>query len=161
MKDEKVKLAAVKYRRIKEINTFRNDFIETLIFEKNDNILPTLNHRRGVDFYINGISFDQKVAKNPTNQLKNAYRDNWREFAIENPKIVAEYLYKYQDEGRFGADSRLLIVYLDEDVSIERIIDLINKFDINNPIEVDFTYKHKIQGEKSYKVSCYVILLYN
>ena len=42
-KDEKVKIAAVKYRRIKEINTVRNDFIETLIFEKNENILPTLN----------------------------------------------------------------------------------------------------------------------
>lgn len=47
-KDEKAKHAAVKYRRIKEINTVRNDFIETLIFEKNINILPTLNHRRGV-----------------------------------------------------------------------------------------------------------------
>jgi hypothetical protein len=31
-KDNKVKDAAVKYRRIKEINTVRNDFIETLIF---------------------------------------------------------------------------------------------------------------------------------
>src|SRR3989338_8370610 len=51
VKDDKVKIAAVKYRRIKEINTVRNDFIETLIFEKNNNILPTLNHRRGVDFF--------------------------------------------------------------------------------------------------------------
>lgn len=58
VKDEKVKSAAVKYRRIKEINTVRNDFIETLIFEKNNNILPTLSHRRGVDFFINGVSFD-------------------------------------------------------------------------------------------------------
>ena len=33
-KDEKVKYAAVKYRRIKEINTVRNDFIETLILKK-------------------------------------------------------------------------------------------------------------------------------
>ena len=32
VKDDKVKIAAVKYRRIKEINTVRNDFIETLIF---------------------------------------------------------------------------------------------------------------------------------
>ena len=69
-KDEKVKLAAVRYRRLKEINTVRNDFIETLIFEKNENILPTLNHRRSVDFFINGISFDQKVAKSPTNEFQ-------------------------------------------------------------------------------------------
>jgi len=51
VKDKKVKIAAVKYRRIKEINTVRNDFIETLIFEKNSNILPTLSHRQGVDFF--------------------------------------------------------------------------------------------------------------
>jgi len=70
VKDEKVKVAAVKYRRIKEINTVRNDFIETLIFEKNGNILPTLNHRRGVDFFINGISFDQKWLKVQRMNLK-------------------------------------------------------------------------------------------
>ena len=60
-KDKEVKQVAVKYRRIKEINTVRNDFIETLIFEKNSNILPTLNHSRGVDFFINGISNQYKM----------------------------------------------------------------------------------------------------
>jgi len=34
IKDEKIKIAAVKYRRLKELNTLRNDYIETLIFEK-------------------------------------------------------------------------------------------------------------------------------
>ncbi len=161
IKDEKVKAAAVKYRRIKEINTVRNDFIETLIFEKNENILPTLNHRRGVDFFINGISFDQKVAKSPTNEFKRHFKDNWRDVAIKNPELVAEYLYKYQDEGRFGADPRLLVVYIDEDVSIDRIRKTIDETDLDNPIEINFTYKHKIQGEKSYKVPCFVILLHN
>ncbi len=161
VKDEKVKTAAVKYRRIKEINTVRNDFIETLIFEKNENILPTLNHRRGVDFFINGQSFDQKVAKSPTNEFKRKFKENWREKAIKNPEIVAEYLYKYQDEGRFGADSRLLIVYLDEDVTVDRIKAIIEDFDLDNPIEITFSYKHKTQGIKTYKVSCYIILLYN
>jgi len=161
VKDEKVKVAAVKYRRIKEINTVRNDFIETLIFEKNENILPTLNHRRGVDFFINGISFDQKVAKSPTNEFKRYFKDKWRETAIKKPEIVAEYLYKYQDEGRFGADPRLLVVYIDEDVSIDKIREIINKTDLNNPVEINFTYKHKNLGEKNYKVPCFVILLHN
>jgi len=161
VKDEKVKIAAVKYRRIKEINTVRNDFIETLIFEKNNNILPTLNHRRGVDFFINGISFDQKVAKSPTNEFKKHFKDDWRKIAIKKPELVAEYLYKYQDEGRFGADPRLLVVYIDEDVSIGKIREIINKTDLNNPIEINFTYKHKVQGEKNYKVPCFVILLHN
>jgi len=161
VKDEKVKAAAVKYRRIKEINTVRNDFIETLIFEKNNNILPTLNHRRGVDFFINGISFDQKVAKSPTNEFKRHFKDKWRDVAIRKPELVAEYLYKYQDEGRFGADPRLLVVYIDEDVSINKIREIIDKTDLNNPIEINFTYEHKVQGEKNYKVPCFVILLHN
>ncbi len=161
VKDDKVKIAAVKYRRIKEINTVRNDFIETLIFEKNNNILPTLNHRRGVDFFINGVSFDQKVAKSPTNEFKRHFKDKWREIAIKKPELVAEYLYKYQDEGRFGADPRLLVVYIDEDVSIDKIREIINKTDLNNPLEINFAYKHKVQGEKNYKVPCFVILLHN
>ena len=161
VKDDKVKVAAVKYRRIKEINTVRNDFIETLIFEKNENILPTLNHRRGVDFFIDGISFDQKVAKSPTNQFKIKFKDNWRQEAINNPALVAEYLYKYQDEGRFGADPRLLVVYLDEDISIQKIQEIIKQADLNKPIEINFSFKHKVQGEKNYKVPCFVILLHN
>ncbi len=161
IKDRKVKVAAVKYRRIKEINTVRNDFIETLIFEKNDNILPTLSHQRGVDFFINGVSFDQKVAKSPTNEFKRHFKNDWREEAIKNPELVAEYLYKYQDEGRFGADPRLLVVYIDEDVSIDKIREIINDTDLNNPIEINFTYKHKTQGEKNYKAPCFVILLHN
>jgi len=161
VKDEKVKVAAVKYRRIKEINTVRNDFIETLIFEKNNNILPTLNHRRGVDFFINGVSFDQKVAKSPTNEFKRHFKDEWREVAIKNPDLVAGYLYEYQDEGRFGADPRLLVVYIDEDVSIDKIREIINKTDLDNPLEINFTYKHKNLGEKNYKVPCFVILLHN
>jgi len=160
-KDEEVKNAAVKYRRIKEINTVRNDFIETLIFEKNENVLPTLNHRRGVDFFIDGISFDQKVAKSPTTEFKRHFGEGWKRMAIEKPELVSEYLYKYQDEGRFGADPRLLIVYIDEDVPINTIRDIISKADLNHPIEISFTYKHKNQGEKSYKVPCIVILLYN
>lgn len=161
VKDEKVKTAAVKYRRIKEINTVRNDFIETLIFERNENILPTLNHRRSVDFFIGGISFDQKVAKSPTKEFKRDFKVNWREQAIKNPTLVAKYLYQYQDEGRFGADPRLLVVYIDEDVSIQRIKETIQKANLDKPVEVNFTYKHKNLGEKNYKVPCFVVLLHN
>lgn len=160
-KDEKVKAASVKYRRVKEINTVRNDYIETLVFIKNENIIPTLSHRRSVDFFINGISFDQKVAKSPTNQFKTKHGDNWKNEAIEHPEIVAEYLYKLQDEGRFGCDSRLLVVYLDEDVSLERITEIIEDTDLTQPLKVKFTFNHKTQGTKNYDVECFVILLYN
>lgn len=35
------------------------------------------------------------------------------------------------------------------------------KTDLNNPVEINFSYKHKVQGEKNYKVPCFVILLHN
>jgi hypothetical protein len=159
IKDEKVKIAAVKYRRLKELNTVRNDYLETLIFEKNENIVPTLDHRRGVDFFINGVSFDQKVAKSPTNEFKKDFGEDWKEFAKKNPLKVAEYLYKYQDEGRFDADPRLYIVYLDEDIPVIDLKSKIDEIDISQPSEVTFEYKHKTQGIKRYKTNCFVVLL--
>jgi len=84
-KDSKVKNAAIKYRRIKEINTKRNDYLESLIFLKNDNIIPTLAHTRGVDFFINGVSFDQKVSRSVTNEFKKDFGVDWKKEAINNP----------------------------------------------------------------------------
>ncbi|MCY4577289.1 MAG: hypothetical protein OXB96_02585 [Candidatus Kaiserbacteria bacterium] len=179
-RDKKVKRAAVQYRRIKEINTLRNDFIETLIFEKNENILPTLDHRKGVDFFIDGEPYDQKVSASPTSQFKQNFgkgetsvtkkvrpvvKDEdshlWRETAIKRPDLVAEYLYRYQDEGRFDADPRLLVVYLDEDVCLQRIEEIVTATDLTDPLEVVFQYRHKSVGLKQYETKCFVILLYN
>lgn len=160
-KDNETKLAALKYRRIKEINTYRNDFIETLLFEKNENILPTLNHRRGVDFFIDGVSYDQKVAKSPTAQFKKDFGDTWRQAAIDNPDKVAAYLYKYQDEGRFGADPRLLVVYLEEDVTSDKIREIVNSVNLDTPSYVNFSFQHKLQGETEYRVPCFVVLLHD
>ena len=83
VKDEKVKVAAVKYRRIKEINTVRNDFIETLIFEKNENILPTLNHHRGVDFLLTEFLLIKKLQKVRLISLRKKFKDNWKEEAVK------------------------------------------------------------------------------
>ncbi len=160
-KDNSVKHAAVKFRRIKEINTYRNDYIETMIFNLSDDILPTLGHRRGVDFFINGISFDQKVSRSVTNEFKRDNGDEWRAKAIASPLEVAKYLYTYQDEGRFGADPRLLIVFIDEDVSVERIETLVNSCNFSAPQRVSFTYKTKVGRSDTYQTECIVILLYN
>lgn len=158
-KDEKVKNAAIKYRRIKEINTERNDFIENLIFLKNENIIPTLSNSRGVDFFINGISFDQKVSRSVTMQFKKDFGDRWRETAINKPQVVAKYLYTYQDEGRFGAQPRLFIVYLNEGISPLAVKETINNIDLNQPFDITFTYKHKNHGDKTYRTQAFVILL--
>lgn len=134
-----------------------------MIFEKNENILPTLNHRRGVGFLINGVSFDQKVAKSPTNEFKKDFGKDWIEVAKTNPEIVAEYLYQHQDEGRFGADSRLLVVYLDEEVSIEKIEETILDTNLEKPLSITFDFIHPKEkpnhSVKTYKVNCFLILL--
>ncbi len=161
-KDDRVKSAAVKFRRIKEINTYRNDYIETMIFNFGEEILPTLGHRRGVDFFIGGVSFDQKVSRSVTMEFQKDFGCDWRKHAIENPDKVAKYLYKYQDEGRFGAEPRLLIVYIDEDLSVERIEELIGECDFANPHNVSFTYNFKSsKREESFRTKCITILLYN
>lgn len=161
VKDEKVKLAAVKYRRIKELNTERNDFLETLVFLKNDNIIPTLSHKKGVDFFIDGVSYDQKVSRSPTNEFKRDFGENWKTEAIRHPEKVAEYLYKYQDEGRFGADPRLLIVYLDEEISPIKIQQIIENTNLTTPLSITFDFNHKDMGIKTYRTEAFVILLYN
>lgn len=158
-KDEKVKLAAVKYRRLKELNTARNDYLETLIFEKSERIVPTLDHRRGVDFFIDGVSYDQKVAKSPTNEFKRDFGENWKEVAKQNPHVVAEYLYKCQDEGRFDADPRLYVVYLDEDISIHDLKQKIDAIDLSRPLQVSFEYRHKVGGIRRYETQRFAILL--
>lgn len=160
-KDEKVKIAAIKYRRIKELNTERNDFLETLVFLKNENIIPTLSHSRGVDFFINGISYDQKVSRSPTNEFKKEYGENWKNYAIQHPEKVAEYLYKYQDEGRFGSSPRLLIVYLDEEISPIKIQQAIENTNLLTPFSITFDFNHKDIGVKTYKTEAFVILLHN
>jgi len=161
-KDEKVKSSAVRYRRIKELNTTRNDFLETLIFDKNNNIIPTLSHSRWVDFFINGISFDQKVAKSPTAQFKKDFWEQaWKQKAKDNPEKVAEYLYQYQDEGRFWAWPRLYVVYLEEDISPVKIKSIIDSIDLNNPTTITFNYKHQNGWVKTYQTQCFVILLHN
>lgn len=163
-KDKLASQAIIKNRRLKEINTLRNDYIEYLIFELNDNIIPTLKHNSGVDFFIviNDTvgRWDQKVSKSATSQFEKDFSPDWKQYAIDNPEKVAEYLYKYQDEGRFGADNRILVVYLDEDVNDNNIRNTISNIDLNSPLQIKFNYKHSKGGEIEYNVKCFVILLY-
>lgn len=159
-KDILVKEDIVKYRRIKKINTYRNDFIEYLIVENNSNIIPTLKHSRGVDFYINGYPYDQKVSKSVTKQFKDNYGEIWRDIAIKKPEIVAEYLYKYQDDQRFGYEPRLLVVNIDENIDNEDIIKCVKKVDFQKTIKLKFKYTHPNNIVKDYTTECYIILLY-
>ena len=133
--------------------------MESLIFLKNENIIPTLSNSRGVDFFINGISFDQKVSRSVTNEFKRDFGDCWREIAVNNPAKVAQYLYEYQDEGRFGYSPRLFIVYLDENISPLEAKNTIENINLDKPLDISFTYRHKVKGETAYKTQAFVVLL--
>ena len=159
-KDQLIIDEVIRFRRIKEINTLRNDYIEYLIVENNDNIIPTLKHNKGIDFYIEGIPYDQKVSRSPTKKFIEDFKDiNYKMYAIKNKNKVAEYLYKYQDSERFGYNNRLLVVYLDQDVTDKDIIRCFNEVDFSKPIHLNFTYDLK-GNKKEYQTNCYVILLY-
>lgn len=159
-KDNKVKMDSIRFRRIKRINTIRNDFIEYLVFEYNENIIPTLVHRKKVDFYIDGKPYDQKVSRSVTNQFKKDFGENWKNKAIEDPRKVAEYLYKYQDEERFGSEPRLLIVYLDSDIEVKNIIKTIKLADFKKPLKINFDYSMQSGSLEHFSTECFVVLLH-
>ena len=77
----------------------------------------------------------------------------------KNPEIVAEYLYKYQDEARFGAESRLLIVYLDDDITEDEIYNCVLKTNLKEPKHISFEYEFSNNTKKVFNVDCYIILL--
>ncbi|MCY3853807.1 MAG: hypothetical protein OXF77_00840 [Thaumarchaeota archaeon] len=164
-KDKEVKKNAVRFRRIKEINTCRNDFLEYLIFERHQNLIPTLTHQYGVDFFVDGIQYDQKVSKSPTAQFQKDFGSDAKGIkkAIKNPQLVAKYLYERQDENRFGDNPRLLIVYMKENISIDRVKQILQNTTFNNPLQINFQYpldKKDKAKPCQYRTQCFVVLLH-
>lgn len=159
-KDELLAKEVIKFRRIKDINTMRNDYIEYLITTNNENITPTLTHRSGVDFYIDGEPYDQKVSKSVGGDFITQYGDSYREIAINNPELVAKSLYEHQDGERFDAEPRLYIVYLDDNISNEQIEKLLSNIDFNKPYPIEFDYYHANVLEH-HTTHCFIVLLHN
>lgn len=160
-KDRKLAFDVIKFRRIKDINTCRNDYIENLIVRYNENILPTFKHNRGIDFYIDGIPFDQKVSRSVGRSFMNEHGDNYYSVAINRPDLVAKSLYENQDEERFDAQPRLYVVYLDNDTTSESIEQSIIETDFRDPFRIEFEYVHSNSEVLLHRTYCYVILLHN
>lgn len=159
-KDTIISKESVVFRRIKNINALRNDYIEFLIFQ-NENVIPTFGNNRGVDFYINGMPFDQKVSKSIGKAFQSQYGDDYRNIAINNPSLVALSMYENQDEERFGEEPRLLIIYLDSDVTSKQIEEQLKNIDFNEPIQIEFKYKHSNNNLLIHSTKCFVILLHH
>ena len=159
-KDCLLSLETIKFRRIKEINAIRNDYIEYLIFQ-NENVIPTFGNNRGVDFYIDGEAYDQKVAKSVGGAFLQTYGENYRTIAIAHPELVAKSLYENQDEERFGAEPRLLIVYLDSDIDSSSIENQLRAIDFTHPTDVEFDYIHSNNNRVHHRTKCFIVLLHH
>jgi len=146
-----------KFSYLKIFNTLRNDYIEYLMFLADDDIIPTFSHRGGIDFYIHGLGFDQKVSRSVTNQFIDKHGENWREVALHNPFEVAEFLMVLGDEARFTNVPRLFVIDVDGSYELEGIEDKVQVIDFDSPTEVKYTYQHKSTGAKEY--TCPVICL--
>ena len=152
--------AIIRFRRVKEINQLKNDYIEYLVIKNNDNVIPTFGNKRGTDFYIDGVPFDQKVSKSVGGDFKEKYGDDYRSVAINHPELLAQSLYEHQDPDRFGAEPRFLVVYLDTDMDSDEIEGLLKGIDFSVPMSFDFEYGEKNGVKSVFHTSCYLILLH-
>lgn len=146
-----------KFSFLKIFNTLRNDYIEYLIFNADEEVIPTFSHRGGIDFFIHGVGFDQKVSRSVTNQFMDAKGDNWRESALENPYEVAKYLMELGDESRFSNVPRLFVIDVDGSYELDGVEGMVSDIQFDNPVNVTYHYNHKSTGIKEYE--CPVICL--
>ncbi len=163
--ENKISRDAIKFRRLKQFNLIVNNYIEKMIIDSNDEIIPTFTNKKGIDFYIDGESYDQKISKSPTKKFMKNFElepGGYKEHAKKNPELVAKYLYELQDEYRFGSNNRLFVVFLDNDKISFELSELqiyLQQFEKLKPLEISFEYKHKSLGKRKYKANAYVILI--
>jgi hypothetical protein len=131
------------------------------MFNSNIDIIPTFGKKKGLDFFINGEGFDQKVSRSVTNQFKKKYGDKWRDVSIEDPYEVCKYLMMYGDESRFENVPRLFIVDIDGNYDLEGIEGIISDINFDSPRVVDYVYNHKSTGNTKYSCKVICILLTN
>ena len=111
-------------------------------------VIPTLKNIKGIDIFFDGQPFDLKVTYLPRN-----YETN---YAVNQPKNLAVWMYENQGAQRFGDDNRLFVVLLDRDNpenswKLKRDFNLVfkmidNYFDmesVSNMDEIIFTFKRK------------------
>ena len=156
---KKVGRDAEKSQLLKTINLNRNNFFEYLIYKYyKNNIIPTFGNVNGVDYYFNGDPYDQRVSYSVTRQFKKDNKE-WREKALNNPYSVAEYFLKYADESRFSNNPKFFIIGLDQDYDLDVAEELIKNIKFNEPKNIKYTFKHKLQGEKDYECPVICIVL--
>lgn len=145
-----------KFSYLKIFNTLRNDYLEYLIFHSDEDVIPTFSHRGGLDFFIHGMGYDQKVSRSVTNQFMEKHGDDWRNKAIENPLEVAKFLMELGDESRFSNVPRLFVIDVDGSYELNGIEEMVSTVNFQEPQSVSYQYQHK-SGVQNY--SCPVLCL--
>ena len=145
-----------KFSYLKIFNTLRNDYLEYLIFHSDEDVIPTFSHRGGLDFFIHGMGYDQKVSRSVTNQFMEKHGDDWRNKALENPLEVAKFLMELGDESRFSNVPRLFVIDVDGSYELDGIEEMVSTVNFQEPQSVSYQYQHK-SGIKNY--SCPVLCL--
>ena len=130
-----------------------------MIFEKFDNVIPTFSNVSGVDFYINGEPYDQKVSRSVTKRFIEKHPQNYKAEALKQRDIVAKCLYEYQDEERFGFEPRLFVVYLDTDLTTADIEKSLSDVKFDSPMQIDFNFTHS-GTPQTYNTKCFIVLLH-
>ena len=152
----KIQKDVEKFSYLKIFNTLRNDYLEYLIFHSDEDIIPTFSHRGGLDFFIHGMGYDQKVSRSVTNQFMEKHGDDWRNKAIENPLEVAKFLMELGDESRFSNVPRLFVIDVDGSYELDGIEEMVSTVNFQEPQSVSYQYQHK-SGVQNY--SCPVLCL--
>lgn len=104
---------------VTHFNALRNDFIEYEIFKNNSEVFPTLKHSAGLDYFVDGVPYDQKVSRSLGAMFEKDYdsHDEAVKAARKNPNKLAQSLFENQDVYRLEKGdicNRLYVVYLDE-----------------------------------------------
>lgn len=132
--------------------TARNDLIEYILFETKQEVFPTLVEIKGVDFFYNGVPYDQKVTFGlGAFERKFDSQEEAFDAAKKNPKLVLETLFKDQDFSRFNSSNtmnRLLFSLTDLRVTHEEIKLAIKKIDLSSPFELDVFFSNKQMNQK-------------
>ena len=143
---------------IKSYNNSRAFLFEYFLVRNNNKILPTLSNSKGVDIYLDK-KWDLKNTGGVTKQFKDNYGDNWKNEALNNPKIVAKYLYENQGEERFDFNDRIFIIDLSDSIkSISEIEQICKDLNFNEVYKIDFN--KEINGIKNnYSAKAMVVFL--
>jgi hypothetical protein len=91
-------------------NHWSTVFLEDLI-NNNINVIPIIKKVKWIDVIWNEQPIDIKVTNLPKEWFKSWYNI---QYAIDNPKLVAKFLYELQWAQRFWDENRLFIIIYDE-----------------------------------------------